>query len=414
MRGYHINPTGADQAVLQVGQISFVGNIIPHTWYRTMKQKNGKPYFLAIVLLSDIVYWYRPIEIRDEQSGQFVGWRKKFKADKLQRSYQDFVEAFNVSRKQVKVAMDYLEEIGVIDRDFRTIIMNNRKPANNVLYIGINPKRLLELTYPHTLEGRRLLPSRVGGSYPRGKEAPTLEGRTNTEITTEITTQNYPAADAADRVSGNNQEDPPENGGNVKQPSSELLGNNSGMVNQQFRNGQPTTPRDVPSEGCNLCARSADAADRVFGNNKKKPKEDPLRQAITEVFKTAPGQTRAISRQMTGRTSKKNANHISDFDPPATPDEVRAFAKWWAREYAKINLPTSPAKLQNHFYAFRAGGKKKRRRRVSDGRWLEYDEDLRRWMDQGPAKVENGRIFIRESGKWCDIGAAPQKKGGNE
>ena len=133
-------------------------------------------------------------------------------------------------------------------------------------------------------------------------------------------------------------------------------------------------------------------------------------EAIAEVFKTAPGQTRVIYRQMTGQTSKKNRNQIADFDPPATPDEVHAFAKWWSDEHPKISLPTSPVKLQTHFYAFRASGKKKRRRRVSDGRWLEYDEDLQRWMDQGPAKVENGRILIRENGQWCDIGPASQKK----
>nr|WP_232204056.1 hypothetical protein [Atopobium sp. oral taxon 810] len=40
----------------------------------------------SALILADIVYWYRVTEVRDEQSGEVVGMRKKFRADMLQRN----------------------------------------------------------------------------------------------------------------------------------------------------------------------------------------------------------------------------------------------------------------------------------------------------------------------------------------
>lgn len=143
-----------------------------------------------------------------------------------------------------------------------------------------------------------------------------------------------------------------------------------------------------------------------------KSEQDDLFKVIVETFKTAPGQTRAIHNQMTGRTSKKNLNHISDFDPPATPNEVSQFVDWWKAKYPTLNLPTSPPKLQSYFYAFRAEGPKKPKRRIeweteTTGRWLEFDDSNQRWMDKGAAKSEEGCVFVWIYGEWKEI----KKKG---
>lgn len=71
-----------------MGTINITGNIIPQIWYSKITRENGKPYLLAITLLADIVYWYRPSEQRDEQTGKVIGWRKRFKGDLLQKTYQ--------------------------------------------------------------------------------------------------------------------------------------------------------------------------------------------------------------------------------------------------------------------------------------------------------------------------------------
>ena len=51
-------------------RLQFTGNVIPAAWYRTIIRDNGKPNLTAIIILSDVVYWYRPVEIRDELTGQ--------------------------------------------------------------------------------------------------------------------------------------------------------------------------------------------------------------------------------------------------------------------------------------------------------------------------------------------------------
>ena len=43
------------------------------TWLKNILTEKGKPYLLAIMILADLVYWYRPSEIRDEGTGEVVG-----------------------------------------------------------------------------------------------------------------------------------------------------------------------------------------------------------------------------------------------------------------------------------------------------------------------------------------------------
>ncbi len=143
--------TTGNSKVDAMAQIQLTGNVIPQIWYRTITKENGKPHLLAIAILSDIVYWYRPTEIRDEGTGNLIGYRKKFKADMLQRSYDQFAELFGESKRSVTDAVIRLEALGVIKREFRTIDVAGIK-YNNVLFIDFFPKRLYELTYPDAID----------------------------------------------------------------------------------------------------------------------------------------------------------------------------------------------------------------------------------------------------------------------
>lgn len=113
--------TSGNQTVDSMGTINITGNVIPQIWYSIITRPNGKPNLLAITLLSDIVYWYRPTEIRDEQSGRVIGWKKKFKGDTLQKTYQQYADLYGESRHSVKEAIKRLEELGVISKEFREI-----------------------------------------------------------------------------------------------------------------------------------------------------------------------------------------------------------------------------------------------------------------------------------------------------
>ena len=143
--------TTGNARVDQMGQIRITGNVTPQVWYKTITRKNGKPHLLAIAILSDIVYWYRPVEIRDESTGHITGYGKRFKWDMLQRSYDQFADFFGESKRSITEAVTLLESLGIIRREFRTIEIGGMK-YNNILFIDLFPEHLRRITYPETEE----------------------------------------------------------------------------------------------------------------------------------------------------------------------------------------------------------------------------------------------------------------------
>ena len=186
--------------VNKVGKMRFSGNVIPEVWYKTIVSSNGRVNLLAINILADIVYWYRPMEIRDEMTGD-VTWKKKFADDDyLQRNYSKICEKYNVSTKQAREALIVLETLGVVKRHFRTIETEMGK-CPNVMYIELIPETLYKLTYPEPTD------ESVKTSFPSDKEVftkketcPSPEVRTNTKNTTETTTKTTTTAQARDVV----------------------------------------------------------------------------------------------------------------------------------------------------------------------------------------------------------------------
>ena len=139
--------TSGNQIVDEMAQISIKGNVIPQEWYKHVTRKNGKPHLLAISILGDVVYWHRPTELRDENTGYIIGWKKKFKGDRLQKTYKYYSNMFGESKDSVKAAFDVLVEIGVIVRDFEDIEHADGTYSSNVMYIDIVPERLRDITF---------------------------------------------------------------------------------------------------------------------------------------------------------------------------------------------------------------------------------------------------------------------------
>lgn len=206
--------TDKDKAVIKMADFALTGNIVPQTWTKTIASETGKPLSNAILILADIVYWYRPAEIRDEQSGAVIEHRKKFAADKLQRNYGEWADLFGWSKKQAADAIKHLERIGVIDKETRTITVRGQR-LNNVLYIGLNVEKLRVLTYPNgVVEGaaEKVVPpllQKSNGALPKGHDpydkkvtARDEKGMTNTK-TTAKTTQ-----DLASAQNGKSEEKP--------------------------------------------------------------------------------------------------------------------------------------------------------------------------------------------------------------
>ncbi len=132
----------------RIGEMNFKGNIIHEAWYSTIRKKNNKAYILAILILSEIVYWYRPREERDEESGCTVCWKKRFQGDKLKKSYDSLAEKFGSTKDAVRDAVSFLCSLGVIDREFRTVTLADGTRLGNVMFIGLDPEMLYRLTYP--------------------------------------------------------------------------------------------------------------------------------------------------------------------------------------------------------------------------------------------------------------------------
>lgn len=171
-----------------VDAISKLGiNSIPDAWYQNLRrQKTNTLNPLAVLVLWDLMYWYKWTEIKDESSGLVVGYKKKFKADLLQRSYSAIANKFGVTKRVAMETIMFLEELGVVKKECRTITVGEQK-IGNVLFIALVPEKVAEISEFKTLE--------CNTSYAETEDllrsdviAITSEGNTNTIISTDNST----------------------------------------------------------------------------------------------------------------------------------------------------------------------------------------------------------------------------------
>ena len=184
------------------------GNITPISWFRNILTNSDKPDVVAIILLSDIIYWYTPVMTRDEHTGDVIGIQQKFQADKLQKTYQEYAEIFGFSKKSIKNAIDNLRAQKLITREFRHIKTGTGLPINNVMYIEPIFENIVKISnkirspqkregYPTQKRGDTPpksggipLPKREGHPPKKLGGTPPKNGGTYTETTTEISTKN--------------------------------------------------------------------------------------------------------------------------------------------------------------------------------------------------------------------------------
>jgi hypothetical protein len=177
--------------VKAIGSLNFEGNIIPIEWLNHIRLPNNKPDLISIFLLSDIIYWYRPTTIRDEFSGQVIGYKKKFKSDLLQKGYKDLEDLFGLTKDQIKRSLQRLEQLNLIKRIFRNINSNGSSLAN-VMFIQIFPNNISNITEKKIdMVMNHHTPVYISPEV-RGLIAtpPMINPHTYTETTTKITTKN--------------------------------------------------------------------------------------------------------------------------------------------------------------------------------------------------------------------------------
>lgn len=143
--------TGTDQlpaACVALREMAFEGNIIPRSWWQTslLRMPDGKPNLPAAILLSDVVFFYRPYEEVDEKSGLTIGWKKRFSMDKMWKDYEEWGASFGLTKRQVKDAVAFLKKAGLITVEFRTLWIDGMRKPNRP-FIEPVIERLRAITY---------------------------------------------------------------------------------------------------------------------------------------------------------------------------------------------------------------------------------------------------------------------------
>ena len=167
--------------VAEIGQIHFEGNIIPHSWYQQIMLESGKPDLPAIIILAEIIYWYRPYQTLTKGGNSLL--RKHFDGDMFQCSAAYFEKKFGLTKTQARRAIARLEEAGLIRREFRDVIVQGIM-RNNVMFIEPLPLAVLAITHPGVTA--KTAPTRGETLSPVGDIFKGVE--ITTETTTEITT----------------------------------------------------------------------------------------------------------------------------------------------------------------------------------------------------------------------------------
>ena len=122
------------------------GNFIPAAWWRTITTGTGrktKPDFPVILVLSQILFWFRP---RNRYLGEDKWqWEKRFDADLPQISRRHFANRFNLTMRVVSRCLAKLVQLGVIRTHLRTRTTAEGQKLHNCLYIELVVEKLEEL-----------------------------------------------------------------------------------------------------------------------------------------------------------------------------------------------------------------------------------------------------------------------------
>jgi len=157
------DPYAINEVSYQMGTLNYEGNMTPHSWYQHIKRKTKKNKektdSIAINLLAEIVYWYRPYCVRE---GSREIWKKKYIADILQKSYAELEEKFGYTKDQMRDSFELLQNLGLVLLEFRTVHKNG-VTNSNVMFIRVFPEKIKEITES---ELKKFVPSSENSDDP--------------------------------------------------------------------------------------------------------------------------------------------------------------------------------------------------------------------------------------------------------
>lgn len=183
----------------QIQSLDIQGDIVPQIWYNHIKYKTEKGKtktdLLAIAILANTVYWYRPTEIRDEATNKVVGYKKKFESDMLQRSYGQLGNFYGKTKREVKSSIALLVDLNLIKIEFRSLYVRGVL-HNNVMFIDLIVDEIKKISMvddmiytPPTKKRNSLLQKKDRDYTENLSEPPTEIGNTNTKNISKTTTE---------------------------------------------------------------------------------------------------------------------------------------------------------------------------------------------------------------------------------
>lgn len=169
-------------AVDAITNMTHSGNIVNPLWVKWIKDHvpgSSSAASTAVLVLSDIVYWYRASVIRDETTGKVIEVRKRFKADKLQRSYDAIADQWAITKRQAQRAVYLLRDAGLITIELRTVIDRGVK-IPNVVFLEPIPEAILMASQggepASTQKEQEVSPFLEGGHTKKGDTSNQKEG----------------------------------------------------------------------------------------------------------------------------------------------------------------------------------------------------------------------------------------------
>jgi hypothetical protein len=138
--------TTGSPIVDSIGRMNISGNMIPENWYHHVLSENGRVDLVALTILADIIYWYKPSANRDCH-GRIINMYKKFKSDMLQMYYIAWEKKYNISDRKLRRSVKNLVRLGIIRKDIRTEIRNDFRRESGIVYFEPVPEKIYEITF---------------------------------------------------------------------------------------------------------------------------------------------------------------------------------------------------------------------------------------------------------------------------
>ena len=120
--------------VIAISEMHFKGTLVPHELKDHLRFDSGKLHLVALFVMSEVLYWYRASETKDEATGE-VSYHKKFWGDKLHKSYEQLSKELGVTKRQIQDACTFLKKKGFLDVELRTIESPTGVVCSNVSYL---------------------------------------------------------------------------------------------------------------------------------------------------------------------------------------------------------------------------------------------------------------------------------------